>query len=89
MTGLLIGTVVTIAAAAGLAVISERPVDDFMRRHPKAAAWLNWFEPDVCQDNHQGTKKAPAAATAGAKNYLKNIYHPSISRADSVRKAAK
>lgn len=70
----------------GWAFVSRKSIgqkmDHFIVSRPKLAKRLGGWDED--------TKKAPTAATAGAKNYLANQVYPSIvSRRLGIRKAMK
>lgn len=74
--------------------------EDFMSKHPAAADFFNWYEPDIdpsdpasYPEEHaefwQKTKKAPAAATAEAKETKKNIIYLSLTRQQPKRKVVR
>ncbi|WP_125579181.1 hypothetical protein [Lacticaseibacillus suibinensis] len=74
--------------------------EDFMAKHPKAAQFVNWYEPDIdpsdpasYPEEHaefwQSAKKAPAEATAEAKETKKNIIYLSLSRQQPKRKVVR
>lgn len=73
--------------------------EDYMASHPKVADFFAWYDGDIDPNDPasypeetanfwQNTKKAPAEATAGAKNFSKNIYSLSLTREERMRKAA-
>lgn len=73
---------------------------DFMAKHQKAAQFVNWYEPDVdpsdaasYPEEHaefwNDTKKAPAEATAEAKETKQNIIYLSLTRQQPKRKVVR
>ena len=69
--------------------------ENYMANHPNVADFFAWYEQDTDPNSYpeeepgfwDDTKKAPAAATAGAKNFSKNIYSLSLTRQERIRKA--
>ena len=85
MIGLAIGTFAVLGGAGVLAYVSEGAADKYMAKHPKVAEYFNYFAEDEPEDD----KKAPAADTAGTKNFSNNIYSLSVAREERIRKAVK
>ena len=85
MIGLAIGTFAVLGGAGVLAYVGEGAADKYMAKHPKVAEYFDYFAEDEPEDD----KKAPAAATAGTKNFSNNIYSLSVAREAKMRKAAK
>lgn len=83
MIGLAIGTIGVLGGVGALAYISQGAADKFMAKHPRVAEYFDYFAEDEPEDD----KKAPAAATAGVKNFSKNIYSLSVAREAKMRKA--
>ncbi|WP_203663750.1 hypothetical protein [Lacticaseibacillus sp. 53-4] len=86
MIGLAIGTIGVLGGVGALAYISQGAADKFMTKHPRVAEYFDYFGED---GPYEDDKKAPAEATAGAKNFVKNIYSLSVAREKQFRKAAK
>lgn len=74
--------------------------EDFMAKHPKVAQFVNWYEPDVDPSDPasypeetvnfwQDNKKAPAEATAEAKETKQNIIYLSLTRQQPKRKVVR
>lgn len=84
MIGLAIGTIGVIGGVGALAYISQGAADKFMTKHPRVAEYFDYFAEDEPEDD----KKAPAATTAGTKNFVKNIYSLSVAREAKMRKEA-
>ncbi|MFD1441228.1 hypothetical protein [Lacticaseibacillus hegangensis] len=76
MIGLAIGTIGVLGGVGALAYISQGAADKFMTKHPRVAEYFDYFAEDEPEDD----KKAPAAATAGTKNFVNNIYTVSVTR---------
>ena len=86
MIGLAIGTFAVLGGVGALAYISQGAADKFMAKHPRVAEYFDYFGED---GPYEDDKKAPAADTAGTKNFSNNIYSLSVAREAKMRKAAK
>lgn len=61
--------------------------DAWMQKHSQVSDFFAWDEPD---EDDEDTKKAPAAATAGAENFVNNNVYPGIvSHRLGLRKVAR
>lgn len=74
--------------------------EGFMAKHPAAADFFNWYEPDIdpsdpasYPEEHaefwQDNKKTPAAATAEALQVKQNIIYLSLTRQQPKRKVVR
>ncbi|MFD1431192.1 hypothetical protein [Lacticaseibacillus yichunensis] len=79
-----------IAIILSLWALTESPLMDWVDKklvnNKHTAKLLGYTEQDIAELN---AKKAPAEATAGAKNFNNNIYPFSVARSGLERKAAK